>query len=475
MTRAAAFAGVLLVAVVLLGVSSGAAPPSSAPAAPTFTRDIAPILYKNCTSCHREGEIAPMPLVTYADARPWAKSIKAKVASREMPPWGADPKFGTFKDDKSLSAEAIETITRWVDAGAPKGDDADLPPLPEFPTGWPQGQPDAIVSMPFEFAIPAEGEVDVIDFFTPTPFPQDVYVKGLAVKPSTPGVVHHAGVYVIDKLPPGARFENGRIIGADGKPMTRNQVARASGGSATQEIQKLLSFVPGRGYEEYQGGAGQLIKAGSYIDFYMHYTPTGKPEKDRTEIGLYFAKPGNAVTHQIYHSFGVAGPTTYYVQGEEVKPTRSAKADGGEGGVDLPPIPPYVDDWRVVSVHSIKEPVTLYGLTPHLHFRGKSMKYTLTLPDGSEEVLLSVPRYDFNWQSYYELQTPRRIPAGSKVTVTTLFDNSIRNRYNPAPEKTVYWSEQSWDEMYAPQARITVDSRDLRKTTTTDSSSKQRR
>jgi hypothetical protein len=176
------------------------------------------------------------------------------------------------------------------------------------------------------------------------------------------------------------------------------------------------------------------------------------------------------VTHQIYHSFNVAGPTTYYVQDEEVKPTRSAKADGGEGGVDLPPIPPYVDDWKVVSVHSIKEPVTLYGLTPHLHFRGKSMKYTLTLPDGRDEILLSVPRYDFNWQSYYELQTPRRIPAGSKVTVTTLFDNSTKNRYNPAPEKTVYWSEQSWDEMYAPQARITIDSRTLspRKTMTTD-------
>ncbi|MGH9202325.1 MAG: hypothetical protein ACRD2A_13945, partial [Vicinamibacterales bacterium] len=281
-------AAVLLVAVMLSGVSGGAAPPTSAPNSPTFTRDIAPILYKICTSCHRDGEIAPLPLVTYA-----------KVVSREMPPWGADPKFGTFKDDKSLSVDAIDTIARWVDRGAPKGEDADLPALPAFPKGWPQGQPDAVIAMPVEFAIPAEGEVDVIDFFTPTPFPHDVYVKGLAVKPSTPGVVHHAGVYVIDTLPPGARFENGRIIGADGKAMTRNQVGRASGASATQEVQKLLSFVPGRGHEEYQGGAGQLIKAGSYIDFYKHYTPSGKPERDRTEIGLYFAKPGKAVTHLV--------------------------------------------------------------------------------------------------------------------------------------------------------------------------------
>jgi hypothetical protein len=466
MTRIAASAGILSV-ILVAGVAHVSSAPAPEQAAPTFTRDVAPILYKNCTSCHRAGEIGPMPLVSYQDVRPWAKSIKSKVVSREMPPWGADPAHGTFKGDRSLSAAAIDTIARWADAGAPKGDDADLPPLPTFPTGWPEGQPDAIIAMPFEFQIPAEGEVDVIDFFTPTPFKEDVYVKGLAVKPSTPGVVHHAGVYVIDRLPVGARFENGHIIGPDGKAMTRNQVARATGASATQEIQKLLSFVPGRGYEEYQGGAGQLIRAGSYIDFYMHYTPTGKPEMDRTEIGLYFAKPGNPVTHQIYHSFGVAGPTTYIVQGQEVMANRSTRADGGEGGVDLPPIPPYVDDWKVVSVHTVREPVTLYGLTPHLHFRGKSMRYVLTLPDGSDEVLLNVPRYDFNWQSYYELATPRHLPAGSKVTVTTLFDNSVKNRYNPAPEKTVYWSEQSWDEMYAPQVRITVDSRDLRRAATT--------
>jgi hypothetical protein len=474
MLRRVAFAGVLSIVMMAAGaIGTAQTKPDSEP--PTFARDVAPLLYKNCTSCHRSGEIAPMPLVSYQEVRPWAKSIKSKVMSREMPPWGADPRHGIFKDDRSLSDAAIDTIVRWVDAGAPKGADSDLPPLPEFPNGWPKGQPDAVISMPIEFAIPAEGEVDVIDFFTPTPFNEDVYVKGLAVRPSTPGVVHHAGVYVIDRLPPGARFENGKIIGADGKPMSRNQIARANGASATEEIQKLLSFVPGRGYEEYQGGAGQLIKAGSYIDFYMHYTPTGKPERDRTEIGLYFANAGSRVTHQIYHSLNAAGPTTYYVQDEEVLPKR-ASADGDEGDVELPPIPPYVDDWKVVSVHSITEPITLYGLTPHLHFRGKSMKYTLTLPDGREEILLNVPRYDFNWQMYYELETPRRIPAGSKVTVTTLFDNSIRNRYNPAPEKTVYWSEQSWDEMYAPQARITIDSRDLRKqkVTTTEQGSRQR-
>ncbi|HZR25191.1 MAG TPA: hypothetical protein VFA59_16465 [Vicinamibacterales bacterium] len=443
---------------------------------PTFTKDIAPILYNRCVTCHRAGEVAPMALMTYDDVRPWAKAIKRKVENREMPPWGADPHFGKFKDDQSLTAEQIVTIATWVDAGAPKGNDADLPPAPKFAAGWSHGAPDYVIDMPIDFEIPAEGEVPVTDFFSKTPFDHDVYVKALEVRPGTNAVVHHAGLYVIDRLPPGAKLVDGRIVDANGKAMSRNQVARANGGTTTEEIQKLLSFVPGRGYESYQGDAGQLIKAGSYIDFYMHYTPTGTPQKDRTRLGLYVAKAGQDVGHQIYHSFSAAGPTTYIVEGQPYAPQRQKRDDPNavEGGVNLPNIPPYAENWKVVSIHTIKEPITLYGLTPHLHLRGKSMKYVLTLPDGQEETLLDVPKYDFNWQLYYELESPRHIPAGSKVTVTTLFDNSGKNPYNPAPEKEVFWSEQSWDEMYAPQARITVDARDLRKPTTTTTQQQQK-
>ena len=451
----------LLLGLVTAVVSVPDASSAAGPAAPTFTKDVAPILYASCAGCHRPGEVAPMSLLSYEDVRPWAKSIRKKVTSREMPPWGADPHYGKFKDDRSLSDAQIQTIAAWVDAGAPKGRDADLPPVPAVASGWSHGEPDVVIEMPVDFTIPAEGEVPVIDFFTRAPFSEDVYVKALEVRPGTAGVIHHAGLYVIDKLPDGARLVNGKILGADGKEMSRNQVARANGASATQEIQKLLSYVPGRGYEEYQGDAGQLIKAGSYIDFYMHYTPTGTPTHDRSKLGLYFAKKGQQVAHQIYHSFGAAGPTSYIVEGKEYTPKR--RGDGDEGSVNLPNIPPYAENFKVVSVHTVTEPVTLYGLTPHLHLRGKSMKYTLTWPDGNEEVLLDVPKYDFNWQLYYELETPKRIPAGSKVTVVTLFDNSLKNPYNPAPEKEVYWSEQSWDEMYAPQARITVDSRRLKR------------
>ena len=427
----------------------------SATPAPTFTKDVAPILYKSCVTCHRSGEIGPMPLVSYQDARPWAKAIKHQVSTRVMPPWGADPQHGRFKNDRSLSEREIATIASWADAGAPKGNDSDLPSLPAFASGWTRGQPDIILEMPVDFEVPAEGQVDVTDFYVKAPFTDDMFVKALEIRPGAPQAVHHAGVYIVERLPVGASLVNGRIISAEGKQMSRSDIARASGQSGRDENDKLLSFVPGRGYEEYQLGAGQRIKAGSYINFYMHYQPTGQPEKDRTRIGLYLAKGSQEVTHQIYHGLGAAGPTTYIVDG---KMLGSLKSDD-----DLPPIPPYVDDWKVVSVHAITEPVTLHGLTPHLHLRGKSMKYTLVLPDGREEILLNVPKYDFNWQVYYELETPKRIPAGSKVVVTTLFDNSAKNPYNPGPQNNVYWSDQSWDEMYAPQVRITLDQRDLRK------------
>src|SRR5260221_454932 len=290
-------------------VALAAAATRAAGPEPTFAKDVAPILYNSCVSCHRPGEVAPMSLMTYDDVRPWAKSIRRKVMSREMPPWGADPHFGTFKDDRSLSAAQIDTIARWVDAGALKGNAAELPPGPACAAGWSHGEPDVVIEMPVDFPIPAEGEVPVIDFFTRAPFDHDVYVKGLEVRPGTEGVIHHAGLYVIDKLPPGATLVNGRILDAKRNEMTRNQVARANGGTSTQEIQKLLSYVPGRGYEEYQGDAGQLIKAGSYIDFYMHYTPLGKAVTDRSKLRLYFAQPGQTGGHPNYPPFGAAGPT----------------------------------------------------------------------------------------------------------------------------------------------------------------------
>lgn len=297
-----------------------AAPAAAQPAdAPTFSKYVAPVLYRACVTCHRSGGIAPMPLVTYQDARPWAKAIKQQVSTRQMPPWGADPHFGRFKNDRSLSDAEIRIIAAWADQGAPKGDDAELPATPVFAENWSTREPDVVIEMPVEFEVPAEGQVDVTDFYVKAPFAEDVFVKALEIRPGAAQSVHHAGVYVIDKIPAGASLVNGRIISAEGKPMSRRDIARANGqNSGRGENDKLLSFVPGRGYEEYQLGAGQRIKAGSYINFYMHYQPTGVAVKDRTRVGLYLAKGGEAVTHQIYHDLSAAGPTTYIVDGKEL-------------------------------------------------------------------------------------------------------------------------------------------------------------
>jgi hypothetical protein len=465
MARTAFLLGVLFVSVP--GLASAQSASSTPPPTRTFTKDVAPILYATFVHCHRAGEIGPMPLLTYEDVRPWAKAIKSKVVSREMPPWGADPRHGTFRNDASLSQQQIDAIAAWVDGGAPRGTVADLPRAPAPTNGWHDGEPDVILEMPVSFDVPAEGQVDVVNLYMRVPFKEDVFIKALEIRPTAPGVVHHGGVYTVDRLPEGATIVNGHVIGADGKELSRNAIARANGQRAFEENDKLLSFVPGRGYESYLAGAGQRIKAGSYIYFNMHYQPTGRPERDRTRIGLYLAKRPGEVTHQIYHGWRSAGPTTYIVDGKELA-TGKGSGDDGDSDSDLPPIPPYAENFTVVSVHAITEPITIYGLTPHLHLRGKSMKYTLTLPDGRDEILLSVPKYDFNWQLYYELVSPRQVPAGSKVTVTTVFDNSTRNKYNPAPEKYVWWSDQSWDEMYAPQVRFTIDTRDLRAPATTD-------
>ena len=201
---------------------------ATAQTVPTFTKDVAPILFANCATCHRPGEIAPMSLLSYQDARPWSKAIQDKVSRREMPPWSADPRFGHFRNDRSLSQEQIDTIVAWVDGGSPRGNDADLPPLPTFATGWKQGTPDHIIEMPVEFELPAEGEIPMLTFYQPVPFKEDVFAQALEMRPSNPAVVHHANV-VMERvsLPAGASIVNGRAFTAEGKELTVDEVRGA--------------------------------------------------------------------------------------------------------------------------------------------------------------------------------------------------------------------------------------------------------
>jgi len=424
--------------------------------APTFTKDVAPILYEHCAECHRPGEVAPMALLSYQDVRPWSRAIKVKVESREMPPWHADPRYGTFRNARGLSGYEIATIAAWVDAGAPKGANEGLPSIPKFEDGWTR-EPTYTIAMPVEFKIPAQGEVDYHNFYTAVPFPEDVFLEAVEMRPGNRSVVHHAGASNVE-LPADNHLEDGLLYWDENdEPVDLNTVRQTSRDALTGTTpgsDKLISYVPGRGYEEYGRGAAKRLSSGRMIHFHMHYQATGRPESDQTVLGLYEYQ--GRPTHEVVNSLGSVGASTYIADGTELD------------SLTLPVIPAMVPDWELVGITAIQTPITIHGLTPHLHLRGKSMTYSVTYPDGRSETLLSVPNYDFNWQHYYDFAEPKQIPRGSTIKVRTVFDNSPRNRYNPAPQKKVYWGEQSWDEMYAPQIRVTVDDYDLTKPRTDD-------
>ena len=436
---------------------------------PTFTKDVAPIVFNKCVSCHRPGEVAPMTLMSYDDVRPWAKAIKSKVVSREMPPWGADPDHSLkMRNDRSLSKHQIDTIAAWVDAGAPRGNDADLPPMPKFAEGWTAGrEPDYVLEMPVEFSIPAEGELGVQMFYAPVPFKEDRFAETLEIRPGNRAAVHHLGVFVVD-IPEGASIDDtGRLITKDGKPSTdRGEgLAGRADTTALPGANKLLSWVPGRGVDTHRADIGKRIPARKYINWQVHYNPTGKPEKDRSRLGIWFDKV--PVTHELLIrqagdplATTKGGLSLYRAEGKEVEYAADETTTTRRRS-RTPNIPPYAESWSLTGITPVTEDITLYAMSPHMHLRGKSLRWVIVYPDGREQTILDVPRFDFNWQIEYELEEPLKIPAGSKILGIGLYDNSPKNKWNPAPEKEVYWSEQSWDEMYQPFTLYSVDSQIL--------------
>ena len=433
-------------------------------ATPTFAKDVAPIVYKHCSHCHRPGEVAPMSLLSYEDVRPWARAIKSKVINREMPPWGADPSQSLkMRNDPSLSEAQITTIAAWVDGGAPKGNDADMPPKPAFAEGWTRGtEPDYVLEMPVEFDIPAEGELGVQMFYAKLPFNEDKFAEAVELRPGNRAVVHHAGIFFVD-IPEGVSIVNGRLVGADGKVIgdRGSRGLPETGGMGLPGSSKLLSWVPGRGVDNHRPDVGKRIPAGKYINWQVHYNPTGKPEKDRSRLGLWFNKV--PVTHEVLirqagdplatHKGGLS---LYRAEGKEIEYSADEGSTRRRGAT--PNIPPYAENWELVGITPVIEDITLYYMTPHMHLRGKSLKWIVTYPDGRDQVILNVPKFDFNWQFNYELAEPLRIPAGSKIVGIGVYDNSVKNRWNPAPHLPVYWSEQSWDEMYQAFTEYSVDS-----------------
>ena len=439
-------------------------------AAPTFTKNVAPILFKHCVGCHQPGEIASnTSFLTYNNVRPWAKSIREKVLRREMPPWPADPNGSVkFRNDARLSPEEITTVASWVNSGAAEGDDRDLPPLPRFPVGWlyPGGlPPDLVLSMPGEFAVPASGSIPYIRFLAKVPFSEDRWVSAIQVRPGNRAVVHHMAITEV-QLQEGMKSADldafallARRMGLPNTLPGARPAITAPGDSMSVDM--LGVYTPGTTLEMYPGDRAKLVKGGknSYINFNIHYQTIGRIEKDQSMIAFWFL--AGPPKHQLFRVAG-ASKTIIANGSEMLSDTPGPKAEGT--GAAIPPIPPYADNYEVTGITAYPEPITIFQFQPHAHVRCKDFTYIVVYPDGREQKVLTVPKYNFDWQLAYELETPLRLPAGSKLVVTAHYDNSRNNKYNPAPDRAVYFRDsenQSWDEMFTPFIQFSNDNQDL--------------
>ncbi len=369
------------------------APFAHAQTAPTFTRDVAPIFYSKCVECHRPTMFAPMSLMTFTEARPWARAIRQRVAARTMPPWGADPAHGVFKNDPRLSDKEVATILAWVDAGAPKGNDKDLPKAPAFAEGWSIGKPDVVFTMTEDFKIPATGVVEYQYLRLPTNITEDKWIQAIEIKPQARAHVHHVLAYTQPT----------------GSPLNEN------GALGPGNIGGVTPNKPGVVFEP---GVGRLLSANSDVVLQMHYTTNGEAATDRTQVGIVFAKQAPKLQQR--------------------------------GGSVIQPrfvIPAGAPAHEVRGTRVLAEDTVITSFTPHMHVRGKSMTYVATFPDGTKETLLSVPKYDFNWQISYQLARPRLFPKGTAIEVIATYDNSAANKFNPDPTKDVRWGDQTWEEM----------------------------
>ena len=432
-----------LVGVVALAVTQRQTSAADEPV--SFSQDVLPILQKNCQSCHRPGQIAPMSLVTFRETRPWARSMKAKVESRQMPPWFADPAHGPFANDRSLSQKDIETIAKWADAGAPEGDPKDAPPPIQWPAdGW-QIKPDVIVRGP-EFRVPAHTQNDVVEWITyllPSGFTKDTWITSLEIKPSVMAVTHHIcftfqahtpdAKYYVPNWSESPRDEEGAAIKAEAPATPRIGGGGAGRQAGTDVGGGFNCYVPGRSADDYRPfGAGKLIPAGSDISVQVHYTPIGKEIVDRPLIGFTVADKAPA---KRWMSYGIVGGGPSFA----IPPN--------EGNYKSPPF-----DLTFTA------DVELVEFMPHMHVRGKSMTYHLVYPDGRDQIVLSVPKYDFNWQLLYQPAKTIRVPKGTRMYVEAYYDNSKANRFNPNPERTVYLGRMTWEEMMAPFFGVLIDS-----------------
>jgi hypothetical protein len=403
-------AGVLGVAIPLCSAFI----PQSSSQSPTFYRDVLPILQQHCQSCHRGGEIAPMPLMTYAQTRPYASAIATQSAAHRMPPWFADPCCGKFSDDPSLTPTQIALLREWANTNAPAGNPKDAPAPQPWTEGWNISQPDRILRMPKAVSIPASGEVEYTYEIVPTEFTEDRWVRMSELRPSSRAHVHHAVVYI---RPHDSKWLRGAPVGV---PFTASSLQDAQLRHQAHETTSdlLLVYAPGSSPDHWPEDMAKFVPAHSDLVFQMHYTTNGHAAQDQTEIGLVFA---NALPARRVLTLQLANEH------------------------DTIPIPPNADNYRVEVHGTLPNDCLLLSFFPHMHLRGKRFEYNIVQTDHSE-TLLRV-NYDFYWQLSYKLAEPRALRAGTELQAIAWYDNSRNNPHNPDPDSFVQWGDQTWNEM----------------------------
>ncbi len=389
-----------------------------------FYKDVLPILQDHCQSCHRAGEMAPMPLETYPQARPYAKLIASVTRNRAMPPWFADRCCQHFSNDPSLSDDQIRILSDWANANAPAGDWKQAPQPRVWTSGWNIDRPDVVFRMPVPKRIPASGDVPYQYIIIPTHFKEDRWIRMSEIRPSNRMLVHHAVAYIRE---PGSKWLSGAPIGV---PFSADDLTDASVRRdamwTTSDI--LLVYAPGSNPDQWPADYAKLVPAGSDIVLQMHYTAHGAAMQDQTSVGLVFAKTApqkRVLTLQLTNDRFV--------------------------------IPPGDPDHRVEVHGSIPNEALLLSFFPHMHLRGKSFEYNLFQPGAKEQTLLRVPKYDFYWQLSYRLQTPIQLKAGSTLQAVATFDNSRANPHNPDPDSAVRWGEQTSAEMMVGFFDVAID------------------
>lgn len=414
-----------VVAGLTLLAGDAAAQPHSA--APTWSKDVAPILYRNCTVCHRKGGMGPMPLVTYEDARRSAGEMRDAIGTGYMPPWHADAPHGTFSNDRRLADAEKNTVLAWIDGGTPEGNPADAPAAPVYPSSWQLGTPDAVLKMPEPFEVPAKGTIEYQYIEIPTNFAEDKWVQAIEMLPGAREVVHHVIVYARPPAPPAGAAPP--LAAAPGAPRTPPLMFFNEAHLAQQEPRDpnrpqrrtgpmIAGMAPGTEIQYFPAGTALKVPAGAVLTLQMHYTAHGHAMKDQTQIGFKFADGPPAEEIR-------AGT---FVNNAFVLPA-------GKADVEVP------------SEVGFRREVKIWGILPHTHLRGKKWEYRVVYPDGRTESILSVPKYDFNWQTYYMFAKPVVLPAGAKIEARAWYDNSAANPANPDPKIDVRWGDQTWEEM----------------------------